>query len=514
MNRDSWDIRFNQYLAHMRFSKLEKLPDCPDWFEERQFNTWQEEGLIVWNNIDKKIEALNGSYILRLLNQLESRDNWKTEGISVTKLVSEISLEIPPRGRRKKTEQKLSTESKNSKTYYKEMVHLPPEAGPELIELINKNKAVITNMAEREKKQFNDAMHQLIEWAMEFSRKEEVEKFDFNSRQFQWLSNTPNRWICQHLKTEGHVCVDGTKQFWCACTKRQRKMEKSEYFQEFSSAIEWAEAELIKLADEPEQPESSFPHDEESRKAILALLKHKLRESQFWIDPSVVEPSRISYKIFIEIEAAPTSFETITTRCGDTIRVKERFPGQSKLAMIINLDRDQFDFEQPLGDNSDWHLITSLTTFYQENAVADQSQKIWNQSKITQQFKEKNIRRARYGYQEVETGYKTYLGVCDNQDNPWRIPGTRDEHMERLALQQSRCYSLDVHDFRDFLGFSLEDSTDEHLLETMHETRARSKYIPEGAKIKRRIWLSQHESDWNQDSFSCNNPYSSDSPRF
>lgn len=495
MSGDTWGVRFNQHSGYRRFSKTDQTHDYPDWFESPQFNTWQEQGLILWNNIDKTIESLNGSYVLRLLNQLVSQEDWKKEGISVTKLVSEISYDIPSRGKRKKTEKKTTTPTSNSRTYYKEMVRLPPEAGEELIKLINDNKEIFENMAKNETKQFTDAMNQLIESTLEFSLKEEVDKFDFNSRQFQWLSNTPNRWICQHLKTEGHVCVDETKQFWCACTKRQRKMEKSEYFQEFSSAIEWAEAELIKLADEPEPPESSFSHDEESRKTILAQLKHKLRESQFWIDPSVMEPSRISYKVFIEIEVAPTSFETITTRCGDTIHVNERFPGKSKLGMFINLDRDQFNFEQPLGENSNWHLITSLTSFYQKNSAEEQSQIIWNQSRITQQFKEKNIRRARYGYQEVETGFEIYLGACDNQENPWGIPGTRDEHMEQLAFRHSICYSLNVHDFRDFLGLSIERITDERLFEIMHETRARSKYVPEEIRQESKIWLAHHRED-------------------
>ena len=75
MNRTSWGMRFNQHPEYKRFSTAENMPDCPDWFEQRQFNVWQEEGLIVWNNVDKKIEALNGSYTLRLLNQLESQDN-------------------------------------------------------------------------------------------------------------------------------------------------------------------------------------------------------------------------------------------------------------------------------------------------------------------------------------------------------------------------------------------------------------------------------------------------------
>jgi len=54
---------------------------------------------------------------------------------------------------------------------------------------------------------------------------------------------------------------------------------------------------------------------------------------------------------------------------------------------------------------------------------------------------------------------------------------------------------LNVRDFRDFLGFSPEDSTDEHLLETMHEIRARSKYIPEAIKVESTIWLAQNASN-------------------
>lgn len=207
-----------------------------------------------------------------------------------------------------------------------------------------------------------------------------------------------------------------------------------------------------------------------------------------------MEPSKISYKVLIEVETEPTTFETITTRCGDTIRVNKRFPGPSKLAMSINLDRDQFDFAQPLGDNSDWHVITSLTTFYQENSAAEQSQMIWNQSRVAQQFKEKNIRRARYGYQEVETEFHFYLGACESPDDPWWRSETRNEHMERLALRESICYSLDINDFREFLGLSPKYVTDEQLLETMHETRARSKYAAEEIRRESKLWLAQHSS--------------------
>jgi hypothetical protein len=300
--------------------------------------------------------------------------------------------------------------------------------------------------------------------------------------------------MCKHLASDGHVCVDETKWFWCACIKRQWSFERSEYFEEFSSAIEWVETELVNLANKPEPPESfSYFRTELERKETLTRLRRKLQSSPFWIDPLVIEPNKISYKILIQIETAPTNFETITTRCGDIIHVNERFLGPSKLAAVINLDRDQFNFTQPLGDNSDWHLITSLTTFYQENSAVEQSQKIWNQSRIAQQFKERNLLRARYGYQEVETGFETYLGACENPDNPWQIPETRNEHMEQLALRESISYSLDLNDFRDFLGLSTQVMPDEKILHIMHTTRARSKYIPEAIKVESKIWLAQHD---------------------
>jgi hypothetical protein len=54
---------------------------------------------------------------------------------------------------------------------------------------------------------------------------------------------------------------------------------------------------------------------------------------------------------------------------------------------------------------------------------------------------------------------------------------------------------LNVHDFRDFLGLSIERITDERLFEIMHETRARSKYVPEEIRQESKIWLAHHRED-------------------
>ena len=174
--------------------------------------------------------------------------------------------------------------------------------------------------------------------------------------------------------------------------------------------------------------------------------------------------------------------------------MNQQFLSSSKLATSINLDIDHFNFFQPLGENSECHFITSLTTLYQETSAVEQAQKTWDQSRIVQQFKDGKIHRARYGYKEVETGFKIYLGACESPDDPWWKPETRNEHMQQLALRESISFSLNGNDFRDFLGMDTETIDDERILRIMHSTRARSKYIEEKTRIESKIWLAQHDS--------------------
>ena len=93
MEEKTWGMRFNQYPEYQRLNKGQRPQGCPDWFETRQISTWQEQGLVLWNNVDKRIEALQGGEALRLLSELHSQDNWKSQGISVTRLVHKIEIQ-------------------------------------------------------------------------------------------------------------------------------------------------------------------------------------------------------------------------------------------------------------------------------------------------------------------------------------------------------------------------------------------------------------------------------------
>ena len=146
-----------------------------------------------------------------------------------------------------------------------------------------------------------------------------------------------------------------------------------------------------------------------------------------------------------------------------------------------------------LGDNSEFYRFTSLTNYFQEASAAEQAQKVWNQSRILQQFKAGQIIRGQFGYQEVETGFIVLLGACGQTAHAWHEEKSRGEFMEWKALRESLSFALDINDYRDFLGLSTDFIDDERLLEFMHETRSESKFIPAEARRESRVWLAQHK---------------------
>ena len=94
-------------------------------------------------------------------------------------------MPLPPRRKRKKGEPEPQAEKTKAETVYEEILHLPPEAGPELIELLESEKHILSQMAELEKKRFQEPMQQMWESIMEFSHKQERSKFDFKARSFE-----------------------------------------------------------------------------------------------------------------------------------------------------------------------------------------------------------------------------------------------------------------------------------------------------------------------------------------
>jgi len=337
-------------------------------------------------------------------------------------------------------------------------------------------------------------MKEIWESMMNFHRKKEQGEIDFTGRDFNWQRVDTARWVCQYQTVRGRVCLMGDKWFWCACAERPRLPRKSEKLVKFQDAIEWVEKGIIDLANQPEPEMQPRRPTKQQIDADHARLREKLLNGPFWIAPVAIEAKQPTYKIYIELDAEPATYKTFKSFCSDdTYRYDERYLSPSKMSTALNLDFDHFGFEQPLGDHFDWYRITSLTAYYQEAAAAEQAQKVWDHSQILQQFKAGKIKRARYGYQEVETGYAVFLGACEKPEDPWIQPESRKEYFETQALRESVSFSLDINDYRAFLGLSIKDVSDEQLLDGMHTIRARSKYLPEEVRRESKVWLALHE---------------------
>ena len=261
----------------------------------------------------------------------------------------------------------------------------------------------------------------------------------------------------------------------------------------FADAVEWVEKEIVELANKPDLEKEERILSKKKIQGNRIRLKAKLINGPFWIDPARMEPQRITYKILIDLEAKPLSYKSFETICGDTYEYADRYPTPAKLANEINLDANHFQIDQPIGDNTEFYRITSLTSYYQEASAAEQAQRVWDQSWILQQFKVGKIIRTRFGYQEVETDFMILLGTCGQADHVWREEEKRNDFMEWKALRESLSYALDVNDYRDFLGVSAELINDERLLEFMHETRSDSKFLPDEVKRESRMWLAQYK---------------------
>lgn len=131
---------------------------------------------------------------------------------------------------------------------------------------------------------------------------------------------------------------------------------------------------------------------------------------------------------------------------------------------------------------------------YQETVAQQQAQQLWEQSTIVQKYKDGKIEWAEYGYEEVETNYCIWMGGLQSPEHFLDAPTSYDEHLRRRALELTLIFALALEDYRQLPRRWMSD---DDLLATMHEKRAKSKYIPAAARTESEQWLREHPKKSN-----------------
>jgi hypothetical protein len=241
-------------------------------------------------------------------------------------LVHRFELKLPPRKKRKKSEPDPEVEKPKGEDVYEEIMHLPPEAGYELIELLESKKQIIIQMAEQEKKRAQEARRQAWDILFELSHKHEMKEFDFKTRSFEWQPDDDTRMTCRYQAAEGRIWLAEDKLFWNTCAKREGHIGNSHHFIKLIEAVDWVEKEIVNLANEPDAKEGGGILSEDEIKTNRQRLKTKLINGPYWIDAARMEPQRITYKVLIDLEAKPISYKSFETICGDTHKFPDRYP--------------------------------------------------------------------------------------------------------------------------------------------------------------------------------------------
>jgi hypothetical protein len=496
----SWGVRYNHSTLYHR--KKSDVPEgCPSWARSIDIDHWDSKGVVIWNNATQKMEMLSGGEAIALLNKLKTTSQWKTEGISITRRVYQVSLDNPKKSTKKKTKEIQESEVENNKSspnsgwIDQETLRLPADAGDGLINFLQSKENELIQMAEVEDKLARETWMKVVDLLIKFSRDQEVSEVDFSHRPFKWETpSKDNRWICHDGSNRGVVYLSDHKLFWNACVEFQGHYWQSKYdFTELQNAVQWVEEELATLRNKSNDKVDSDPKTKEEREKDRARIRQKLADSPFWIDPTQLEPEQVTFQIVIDLFYLPYEYKVGETVFGETYHYDQRYPPLIKLATELNLDPDQFKIERPFGETGEWYQFLSLVSYYQDTLAASQAQNAWDHSTIVQHFKSGKISRARYGYQEIETGYPIYLGGCDApEQQPWGKPTTRAKYLVEKALRESIFYSLDVDDFRDYLGISPEIMDDDGVIRQMHEAWAESKSIPIEARKESQLWLVEH----------------------
>jgi len=433
-----------------------------------------------------------------LLKQLQSSDGWKTQGIAVVERHKNwLSLDEPqhPKRRRRKKEAEPEPPAEDPeikpKFYEQERLRLTGSAAEEFFAYLCANEAQLRHMAGEE-----EALQQKVSWAVfelmvEFHHRHELETFDGAGRQFPWTRRDyPTALICDVPPDRGTITLSEDGFWWLAVIERPGRLKHDDRFLRLEVAVAWVEQQIPELRAQDEEWEKNWEREQVEEEAQIAALPKK-DLTPYWIDPADLEPDRIIYRALIQVEYVPYHSKTHEISFGQKWHYDEEYYPPTMLAHELKISPAQVDIEMPV-EGMGWYYIRSVATYPQEPVAAAFAQQLWDQSAILDKFREQKVIRARYGYEEVETGYCTWLGVCEHQEKMWSESESRAEYMAQKAMRETLLRALDVNGWRAFIQMPFKYSTDDELLRAMHESRAESHHQSAEARAESARWLEEH----------------------
>ncbi len=475
--------------------------DYPAWATRWDQDCWRERGVVIWDEATQRLERLWASQVLKLLEAARADDSWRTIGIPITREGTWLPLpKKPPRKRaRKKHEQTVSSAREEQtqaprtepKTVVEERFRLTASASVELVGFLSVHELKLKEIAEEDQREASRVLGEIYDNLARLGRGMELTELDLASRLLSWrLESDAQELICEAPPNRGTVMYDDTLLSWCGCVERPECFQDtSPLFARVEEAIDWVEQAVVKPAPRAEDDEAAPPF--ELTPAVMERLQ------PFWITPELLEPGRITYRVLIELEHQPVSFKTGEMSFGKKYQYDKKYLDAYSLGRELNLSPERLEVEHL--EYIGFYRVKSLVKYPDERLALMQAQQLWEQSSILEHYKSGQVIHARYGLQEMETGYLRVAGVCCSAEDQWAIPQTRAEYMAKEALEYTLAHALDVNAYRAHAGFRRRWLSDDDLLYMMHRRRAKCSAIPVETCRESEAWLLGHPDDLRHD---------------
>lgn len=468
---------------------------CPPWANRLQVEDWHRRGVVIWQDADQRLAVLSGTAALAYLGKLRRTADWEEAGLSLTRRGTVLHLPQQPRRTRKKAAEPDAVLSESrSEEVNEEIMHLNPQETRQLLDVLQQNEAALRQIAQAEEEAYTRALSEIYSWLFKGFQEREYREFKWADRPLPWVRDEA-LWQSTCELPPNRATVIAVKDlfllYWDVCIDRPRPRQSGyKRFVRLEEAVIWAEQKLPLTGEEDAQAE------EKMQSATASVPSGPLIDLEpYRIDPGALEPEYLTYRVVIELDATPEHYKEMELLCGRKLRYDARYPTVRRLAADLQIDQALCELEQPAGSNDAWNRGYSPVTYYRESVAIEQAQLMWNKSRIATYCRRGQlVLRARYGIQEVETGYIEWLGACADPEHPWEKPLRRTDYMAQKAEELTLAHALDVAGFRAFIGIPASELDDTRLLSALHRGRARSHAIPAAARAESERWLREHEA--------------------
>lgn len=481
-NAPAWGIRINK-AWHDSIRSPSTPFEQPKWLKPFDRQDWDKRGVLLWDSAVQKFAFVHASQALELLDILHKTKKWRKKGIPLT--WHGFALDVLQGSRRKRARGQRKSESTPEEKI--EFI-LNPQASLECFAFLDEHASLLQELAEADEKERGEILIKAYGIFFKSAHEEDEKKIDLAVRPLPWVHNgETHKWVCDQPPNRGTVTLAQDNWFWQGCIERPDHFKhESPSFFKLEEALAWTEEQLLALKNPPVQDAES------ETESFREPFQPETDLAPYWIDPGALEPERKLFRVAILLHCQPESSKTMEMSFGKLFHYDKKYPTPAKLLRELHLDGAPITIEQIAAPYSGLYQIFSAAMYYQGTLAQQQAQQLWDQSTIVQKYKEGKIEWAQYGYEEVETNYCTWLGMLHDPEDSLDAPVSRDEHMRRSAMELTLIHALALEDYRQFRKFSHRWFSDEDLLVTMHEKRAKYKYIPTAARLESEQWLRQH----------------------